>query len=85
VTAAMHQLVLLTAQASGRGYYDPSDATENLLEYLGVLLAFLLSALVIWLLIRKELKQETRRRGETETRGSVDARTRGPDDETLER
>lgn len=37
--------------------YNPDDTAENLREYAGVALAFVLSVLVIWLIIRKDLRR----------------------------
>lgn len=48
---------VITIAALPPGGYDPEDTTENLLEYFGVALAFILSVLVIWLIIRKDLKK----------------------------
>jgi hypothetical protein len=48
----------ITIAALPPGGYNPDDTRENLLEYFGVALAFILSVLVIWMIIRKDLKRK---------------------------
>lgn len=54
--------VLLAQVPAGPRRYDPNDARENMLEYFGVFLAFVLAAFVIWFVIRKDLREDRQRR-----------------------